>query len=397
MFKKILHNKNFLLLTTGSFISSIGDYLYNIGITIYLYNATKSIGSIALMWLSRGALRIPVQYLSGIIADKCNKKRVIVLTNLISAPIALLFIFVSSKKLWLVYLLAFLLQSLNDMDMCSENAILPKLVSKDHLSYCNSIFSFLESISIFLSPAIGGLIYKFIGTDFLFIINSLTFLISGVTFLFIRYNHENEKIYSEKSGIFKSGLEGYKILCNYSIVKGMFLISCLYGLMGRFYEIFKVAVSDTLLNMNAEGIIYFDYALAIGGLLTPLFIKLFHKHKDFNIYISTSLCISFAYIVFGFSKNYILTLLILVILGLTWSIQGVYSKTIIQKNIPTEYLGRVFSFYKILLTFFAIIGILISTPMYNNIGIGMSFLVLCSLSILLCVFFAVNPTAHSNK
>lgn len=53
MFKKILSNKNLALLVIGGFISSIGDYLYNIGITIYLYNETNSIGAISLMWLSR--------------------------------------------------------------------------------------------------------------------------------------------------------------------------------------------------------------------------------------------------------------------------------------------------------------------------------------------------------
>jgi len=79
LYKDLLKNRNFTLLTFGGFISSIGDYLYNIGVTVYLYSATKSVGAVALMWLSRAVLRIPMLYLSGIIADSYNKKRVILL------------------------------------------------------------------------------------------------------------------------------------------------------------------------------------------------------------------------------------------------------------------------------------------------------------------------------
>jgi Na+/melibiose symporter-like transporter len=133
LYKKLFKNRNFVLLTIGGFISSIGDYLYNIGVTVYLYSITNSIGAVALMWLSRGILRIPMLYLSGIIADSCNKKRVIFITNFVSVLFAFLFIFASGQRLWLVYILAFSLQSLNDIDVSSEAAILPQLVSKEEL------------------------------------------------------------------------------------------------------------------------------------------------------------------------------------------------------------------------------------------------------------------------
>ncbi len=44
-------NKNFLSLATGSFISTIGDHLYNFALTIWLYEMSNSIGTVAGMWL----------------------------------------------------------------------------------------------------------------------------------------------------------------------------------------------------------------------------------------------------------------------------------------------------------------------------------------------------------
>ena len=384
MYKELVKNKNFMLLTLGCFISSIGDYLYTIAITVSLYTTTKSLIAVTLMWLSRAIFRIPVQYIAGILTDRFNKKTLIVVTNLISILAAFLFIFVTKDTLWLAYLLAFILQSLNDIDTNSESAILPELVNKERLSYANSVFSILESVSIFLSPALAGLIYKSYGSSILYKINSYSFFFASILFMFIKYNHEKSVKTASKTKLLKSGIEGFSILSKYIEVKNLFIIATIYAVIGRFYEVYKVVVADKLLNINADGIIYFDYALAIGGLLVPLAIKYFSKHSKVKAYLTTSTIISLGYLVFGYSTNFIATFIVLIVLGTSFSLQGIFSRTIIQENIPREFMGRVFSFYKILLTFFAILGLLIANPIYNSLGIGNGFLILSVISIFLC-------------
>lgn len=385
MYKDLLKNKNFTLLSIGGFISSIGDYLYNIGVTVYIYSLTKSVGAVALMWLSRGVLRIPMLYLSGLIADSYNKKRVIMVTNLVSVIFAFLFIFINEQRLWLVYILSFILQSLNDIDVSSETAILPELVSKEELSYSNSIFSFLQSTSVFLSPAIGGVLYKLYSSNILFTINAISFLIAGVLFSLIKYDFIKSDKATTRSGIIKSDIEGYKIFTRYSSVKTVFIIMSMFAVLGRFYETYKVAVSDILLNLNPEGIIYFSYALALGGLSVPFVVKVLSKKNHITLFTLSTVIIGISYIIFGYSQSFIITFGILIILGLAQNLQGIYSSTIIQNSIPKEYLGRVFSFYKILLTLFAILGLLIATPLYNLMGIGNSFTSIAVILIILCV------------
>ncbi len=386
MYKDLFKNKNFTLLSIGGFISSIGDYLYNIGITVYLYSLTNSVGAVALMWLSRAVLRIPMLYLSGFIADSYNKKKVIMVTNLASVIFAFLFTLVNDQRLWLVYILAFILQSLNDIDVNSETAILPEIVSKEELSYSNSIFSFLQSTSVFISPAIGGILYKLYGSSILFIINAISFLISGVLFSLIKYNFVRSDKAATGTGIIKSGIEGYKIFSRYSSIKTVFVIMSMFAVLGRFYETYKVAVSDVLLKLNPEGIIYFSYALAVGGLLVPFIVKTLSKKNHVTLFTLSTVVIAIGYILFGYSKSLVITFGVLIILGLAQNLQGIYSSTIIQNAIPKEYIGRVFSFYKILLTLFAILGLLIATPLYNLIGIGNSFTSIALILIILCVF-----------
>ncbi|HAR86010.1 MAG TPA: hypothetical protein DCR69_09775, partial [Clostridium sp.] len=337
MYKDLFKNKNFTLLSIGGLISSIGDYLYNIGVTVYIYSLTKFVGAVALMWLSRGVLRIPMLYLSGLIADSYNKKRVIMVTNLVSVIFAFLFIFINEQRLWLVYILAFILQSLNDIDVSSETAILPELVSKEELSYSNSIFSFLQSTSVFLSPAIGGVLYKLYGSNILFTINAISFLIAGALFSLIKYDFIKSDKAATRSGIIKSGIEGYKIFSRYSSVKTVFIIMSMFAVLGRFYETYKVAVSDILLNLNPEGIIYFSYALALGGLSVPFVVKVLSKKNHVTLFTLSTVIIGISYIIFGYSQSFIITFGILIILGLAQNLQGIYSSTIIQNSISKEY------------------------------------------------------------
>lgn len=389
MYKNLWRNKNFILLALGGFISSIGDYFYSIAITVSLYSMTQSIGAIAVMWLSRGIFRIPVQYFSGIITDYFNKKTIIIVTNALSVIIAYCFVFVNSSNLWLCFILAFLLQSINDIDVSAENAILPEVVEEKDLKYANSIFSLIQSVGIFLSPALAGIVYKYHGDKILFIVNAISFFIATIVFLFIKYQWKSknrDKISFSSVELFKSGIEGYKILKEYLDVRILFIIMTSYAILGRFFETYKVVVADSLLNINADGIIYFQYAMGIGGLLVPLLIKKLSNYKKISIYILSSICMSICFVIFGFSHNFMITFITLIILGGMSSIQGIFTNTIIQESIPKQYMGRVFSANKIILTFFAIIGLVIATPLYNLLGVGSSFLIMgiVSIVVILC-------------
>ncbi len=126
--------------------------------------------------------------------------------------------------------------------------------------------------------------------------------------------------------------------------------------------------------------------LTIGGLSVPLIIKALARRNHAVIFTISSIVIAIGYTLFGYSHNFIVTFIILIVLGATQNIQGTYSSTIIQNNIPKNYIGRVFSFYKILVTLFAILGLLIASPLYDIIGIGNSFLSISLVMIILGVF-----------
>lgn len=385
-----LNNRNFISLAIGSFVSGIGDHLYNFALTVWLYKTSGSITSVAIMWFARAFLRIPVQYISGILADKYNKKYIAILTNLVSAPLAFSLIY-TNNNLYLAYLVVFLLQAIDDIDVAAEVALLPEVVEKDKLEDYNSAFSVLSTITLLISPALGGLLYRLTSVHYLFLINSISFLIAAAAFNFIKYTKMINENKSDRTSLIKSGLDGFLVVKQRPIFILLFMSVMSLSILGRFYEIFKVYIADSVLNIGAEGILYFSYAMALGGFLTPFIMKKSKKLFKDNLTLSFSsfACIAtVSYFVWGCAKNIYISFCALFVLGIFSSCYLIAMTTIIQKETPQEFIGRVFACYKISLIFSALLGIIISPYSLKFIGTFWSFLIFSIIS-LICLFFII--------
>lgn len=390
---RLIDNKNFLSLAIGSFISTIGDHLYNFALTIWLYEISNSVVSVAGMWFARAFFRIPIQYISGAIVDRYNKKYIAILANIISVPLAFSLIYVDSSNLYLIYVIVFLLQAINDIDVTAEVSILPEIAEEDRLQEYNSAFSVLGTVALLLSPALGGAIYTVMGVELLFIINSITFLVASFSFCFIKYTKLSIENKNNKDSLLKSGKEGFNIIIKNSTLTLLILSVMSLSILGRFYEIYKVYIADNYLKIGSEGILYFSYAMAFGGFLTPMIIKkaknIYENNliKPFLIFtILTSLC----YFTWGNTKNIYVSLIALFILGAVSSCYLTLMTTILQKETQKEYIGRVFASYKIALISSVILGIIISPYILELLGTFGSFLIFCIIPILLAFIITIK-------
>lgn len=369
--------RNFVFLAVGSLVSGIGDYLYSMGLTVALYSISGSIESIAYMWLVRGIVRIPVQYFAGMLADRYNKKILILIANIASAPVAFLLFYDHLHVAWLAYFVPFCLQALNDIELTAGQALLPQIVQKDLLPQYNSYISLINTIVRFVSPAIAGLCIVTLGVRALFIINSISFLLAALFLYFIKYDFTRSGLTEWKRGAFGQSLEGARVLKKYASVTAMFLTMGFYAVLGRFYEVYKISVSDLHLGMGETGIVSFSYALAIGSLFAPVMVRFARaRQKEINdlfMFFISSIAISISYLFFGTTTNGVIALVALGVIGVAESLQRVFSSTLIQKEIPEEYLGRTFAFYKILLTTFGLLAVGFSPLLFNVFGQGKVF------------------------
>ncbi len=182
-----LFSKDFILVVIGQIISLFGNAAIRFALPLYLLNHT---GSSALYGTVTACAFIPSILLSpigGIIADRINKRNIMVILDFFTAAVILTFSFLAEgvSLIPLITVTLMLLYSIAGAYQPSVQASVPALVSQEHLMAANSIINTISSFSSLLGPVLGGILYSTYGLEPVLWVCILCFFVSAVMELFI--------------------------------------------------------------------------------------------------------------------------------------------------------------------------------------------------------------------
>ncbi len=176
-----LRQRNFALLWTASLISNAGDWVMFIGLPIYIFLLTHSILATGLMMLVGRIPRILLGPVAGVFADRWDRKRIIVVTNLLLTAIVLILLLARTPALvWVVYLESVFESAADQFLMPAQNALLPSLVPEDRLVTANSLSALANNLARLIGPAIGGVIGAIFGLTGIVAVDSISFLVAAL-------------------------------------------------------------------------------------------------------------------------------------------------------------------------------------------------------------------------
>ena len=381
--QRLFKNQAFRKLSLATLISSFGDSLYALAITLSVYHITGSIVGVAGMWLIRALIRIPCQFFSGVIVDRFNKKRISIYVYLLSAALMMAIVFTNDRFLLLAYVVIFILQGTSDMDNIAQMGIISEVIPEDDLTDADSVFSVIGTCIMLIGPGVGGILYKFYGTTVLYAIDAMTFVIAAGIMALLPYQHVKKETETEKFTLFSHARKGLREVKKLPLIQYTMLASVFLGMSGRFFEIDKVYVADTILNIGAEGIVYFSYAMSIGGLLAPFVAKWFKKLKfdDLTKYAMSCCSYVLSFILWGCGGHIWIVLFATFLIGVFETSQGVMTNVIFMSKVDKEVMGMVMAFRKIVVVMSAVIGIILAPVFVEMIGVGLSFLIVGGIAV----------------
>lgn len=182
MDQKKLFSKNFTLVILGQIISLFGNATIRFTLPLYLLDQT---GSPVLYGTVTACAFIPAILLSpigGIIADRVNKRNVMVILDFFTAGIILAFSMLMDS-VDLIPLLAatlMILYGIAGVYQPSVQASIPALVDPEHFMAANSITNMINSFAALLGPVLGGIMYSAYGTRPVLWVCMVCFFISAV-------------------------------------------------------------------------------------------------------------------------------------------------------------------------------------------------------------------------
>jgi len=355
MNRKLLHNKNFILLTLGRFISTLGTYLQNFGLSLYIlketHDATLFASTLAISYIPQ----VILGPFAGVLADRFNRKNLMVILDLISGIILGFFslqLFLNNHlSVFQIYFIQLSLATINTFFTPVSMSMLPNVVEKEERKDANSLNSFMMSAVNLLSPLLGGFIYVF-GLFPLMALNSLSFILSAISEMFIKLE-KNKKI-KEKLKI-KSFLndlkEGVFLLIKDKKIIAVIFIAFVSNLtISPFFSIGVPYLLKTTLNIDDKiyglTISFMVSGLFIGPILANILMKKYSS--DYLIkkcYIFSSIYFAIGGILFMPSIVFAYKFIIIGIIGwlvmATLQIFSICLVTDFQNIVPNEYYGRV--------------------------------------------------------
>lgn len=209
--------KNLWLFFAGNLMSLFGSAIYTFALGLYVLKLTGSGLSFA-MNLVMGILPvILINPFAGVIADRFDKKRTVVLMDTLSGILMLSLFLVTRETvltLPLIYLSTFVLTSLTQILGVTFEAAKPNLVGKEiPVVRINSLGQMVYGMTAILGPVAGGMIFAFVDIRLFILVNGISFGISAISECFIDFGFNRSTRAQEASkGVFTEIKEGVNYL-----------------------------------------------------------------------------------------------------------------------------------------------------------------------------------------
>ena len=128
----VLRRRNFALLWFGGLISMAGDWVLRIGLPLYIYQLTGSTLATGIMFMAGMLPSLLLGSVAGVFVDRWDRKRTMVIANLLLAVSLLPLLLVRSVEwVWIAYIAAFAQSCIAQFFDPAESAMLPLLVGEE--------------------------------------------------------------------------------------------------------------------------------------------------------------------------------------------------------------------------------------------------------------------------
>ena len=172
----LLGNVRFIQLWAGQTISFVGDAVSMVALVILVVQLTGSASAVGGALVAH-LLPTFASPLFGVLADRFDRRVVLVVSDLVRATLVLGLVFV--RDLVLIYGLIFLMGFARTLFNPTIRAAFPSVVGEGYLARANSLIGGSFSASVTVGPALGGLLVAVVGVSGAFLLDAATYLISA--------------------------------------------------------------------------------------------------------------------------------------------------------------------------------------------------------------------------
>lgn len=346
-------NANFRYLWFGQIVSLLGDWFNLIASASLVATLSQSGTAVAGLFVVRMLAPFLVSPLAGVIADRYNRKYILMGSDLIRAVIVFCFLFIRDpSQIWVLYVLTALQLGFSGFYFPARNAILPDIVLPAELGAANALSSATWSTMLALGAALGGIVSGLWGIYPAFTIDGLSFIVSIFLVAQVRYQPAAHPASSDKTvgAALKQYVEGLRYLRQHldilviSLHKAANTLIIVSG-----FQVIQVTIAEQIFVMGEGGGISLGLLFGMSGIgtgLGPIIARYFtgDRERSLRVAIALSYLIScVGMLMVAPLSSFGLVLLGSLLRGIGGGIGWVFSTQLLLQHVPNQVRGRVFA------------------------------------------------------
>ena len=325
----------------GTTFSEIGSQMQVVAINWQVYELTGSAASLGFVGLSAFLAIIIFSLPAGLIVDKLNRKKLLLISQILPAILAIIFTYLTFTKQitpMIIYILVFFSFAARSLQGPSRQSIIPQLVPKEFFINAFSLQTMSRQVSLMIGPAIAGFVIQFFRVEGVYLFNAVTFII--YIFMLVPINIKPHEVGTQVSYSFKSIWEGVHFVFSNQILIYTMALDFIANFFSSATTLLPIFAKD-IFNIGPQGLGLLYSAPAIGSTIAGLVLASIHKISNQGLWIIGGVILyGAATIGFGFSSSFTLAVVFLCLVGIGDMISTVIRSTIRQLLTPDHLKGR---------------------------------------------------------
>lgn len=349
------NNRNYRLTWMGQVVSEVGDNFNNVAVFALVMQQTQSGLAVSGVMLARAVAMLVAGPVAGVVLDRVDRRKVMILSDAVRAVIALGFILcIGEKSVWPLLACSAALMFASPFFTSGRASILPVIASRKELHTANSLTQTTQWTSVAVGAFLGGATSKGLGYEAAFLFNALSFVVSAFCIGGIRavggrgFKAERQDLSEDRvARPWHEYREGLRYMRSTPLILAIALVGVGWATGGGAAQILFSLFGEVVFRRGAAGIGEVWGCAGIGLIAGGITANAWGRKLSFRAYKRVVvLCYVVhggAYVLFSLSRSYAAALFFIGLSRAAVAVSSVLNFSQVLRHVPNEFRGRVFS------------------------------------------------------